>query len=155
MSSNGRKARFERVNRGSSPRIGTIVFLLAFQAQAQCAPDTIERRVVLEHEGTPGIWFPLAVAKCIASDLSDLRFQRSHSALVIEKSKLQDEALKLQAEELRLETEKSAVLEKTSAAMAKKIEQLTPSWYEHPVLLLGIGAVAGALAVTTIFVVTR
>ena len=129
--------------------------LVSFGARAQCAPDTIERRVVLEHEGTPGIWFPLAVAKCIAADLSDLRFQRSHSALVIEKSKLQDEALKLQAEELRLETEKSAVLEKTSAAMAKKIEQLTPSWYEHPVLLLGLGAVAGALAVTTIFVVTR
>lgn len=129
--------------------------LLSFGARAQCAPDTIERRVVLEHEGNPGIWFPLAVAKCIASDLADLRFQRSHSALVIEKSKLQAEALKLQAEELSLETEKNAVLEKASAQMVKRIEQLTPAWYEHPAFLLSVGVLSGALATTAILLVTK
>lgn len=123
-----------------------IFALLSRLASAECAPEELNRRAIVAHDGTEGIWFPIPVAKCILLDLSSLPYLKRENELVLQRSKLLQDAVTLAKEETKLESEKSFALNAANEVLTKKVISMSPSWFEHPLFLLSVGAAAGIIS---------
>lgn len=132
-------------------RFALASFFVASMARCECVPEEVNRRAIVQHDGSDGIWFPIPVAKCILSDLTAYRSLIKENALVLSKVDLLKEAVKLNQEETKLESEKAFALERANEVLQKKVQELTPAWYEHPGLLLTAGIVFGSLGAIAIF----
>lgn len=112
---------------------------------APCAPSVTSRRAVLEHDGEPGIWFQLDVARCMLGRLSALPLYAQRVTLLQGRLTLDDERSALVDREVSLaeEGEQQAVDALDAAIRARqRAEDARDAWYRSPALWFALGVVA-------------
>lgn len=110
-----------------------------------CAPDITEnRRAVREHNGSPGIWFHIEVARCMLTRLTETALYMRRISMLEERLQLSDERLELQQRVTSLaEQEAEQVSGALDAAIgrAREAEESRDAWYRHPALWAAVGVV--------------
>jgi len=99
--------------------------------------------VALEHDGQPGVWFPLPEARLV------LQHEMERVDL-LERVRLTSEALDLAGAEIRILRSSVAVTDALRESLARAREQAREAraWYRDPLLWGGVGFVAGTVLVT-------
>lgn len=138
-----------------------VVMVLAAQCQAHaqelpplseltapCAPDVEPRRALLDHEGSPGIWFHRDVAQCLLTRLRLLPEYGRAVELLEARVRLSDERYALRLREVELASQEAAqaraVIE-GAMRRARAAEEDRGAWWRHPALWLAVGVIiAGA-----------
>ncbi|HUX79421.1 MAG TPA: hypothetical protein VMW10_06735 [Alphaproteobacteria bacterium] len=114
--------------------------------------------VALVHRGKNGIWFPIAMANDILSELKHCDLSAIEFHLQEEKLHLLDSQLKLKDRRIqdlysaislskKLEDKMQATIDLAESSRhrsdeaARRAEEAKNAWYRHPVLWLGVGVV--------------
>ena len=134
-----------------APTAFFLVFVVAVRAcpahaQEACAPNVVLRRAPLEHQGHPGVWFDLEVARCMLGDLSELEAVRTQARLLEQRATLRDEQAASLREAVRLgDLALGSVMQAVQAAegRAARAETALDSPLRSPWLWLGVGTAAG------------
>ena len=110
-----------------------------------CAPEVAPpRNLVLEHEGTQGIWFQLEIARCMVGRLAMLPLYAQRVNLLEQRLQLSNERHQLMQRQVRLaeEGEEQAVgaLE-ASVRRTREAEESRDAWWRSPILWVIVGAV--------------
>jgi hypothetical protein len=112
--------------------------LLAAPVRAQTAPDT----QLLEVGGQKGMWFPMAKAKQLLSDVSELPKIKDQLALIEKRLELEKSRSELLDRNVKT-VEQIAVNWKTTAEGQAKLLANKDPWWRHPYLWTAVGLVVG------------
>lgn len=125
-----------------------------------CAPEIPEpeRRAVISHQGQPGLWFHVDVARCMAERLTVL-------PLYAERVRLLEQALELRDHRHSLMLRQVDVLEQseriaidalaTAERRARESEERASRWHRHPALWFIVGVAATIGAQVGVYYLTR
>lgn len=120
----------------------------------ECAPDYDgPRRVVMDHDGQPGVWVAAPVMNCMVRDLRELPLLHERVRLLDQRLELRDEQVAdlRRAVELGIEAEGRLVESIEQAVAARRAaEERVDVWWRSPTLWLSVGVVltAGLVALT-------
>jgi hypothetical protein len=115
---------------------------------APCAPEVMQRRAALTHDGQPGVWFHEAVARCMLADLQELGFLRERLVLFeqdqsLRNAQIGDLRAALAASRGISDAAEEAIT--ASSRRAERAEEARDAWYRQPVLWFVLGAAASVL----------
>lgn len=124
----------------------SILTTLPLQAFAEeCAPEYDgPRRVTMDHEGRPGLWLAMPVARCVLEQLQEYPLLLQRVSLLEERLQLRDDQVTRLREvvDLAERGEQEAV-----AAMERAIERAVAAedrstvWWRSPAFWVAVGAV--------------
>lgn len=120
----------------------------------ECAPDyNGPRRVVMDHDGRPGVWVAEPVMNCMVRDLRELQLLRSRVTLLDERLELRDGQVETLRRAVELGQQAEARLTEAierAVAARRAAEERVDVWWRSPTLWLAVGAVvtAGLVALT-------
>lgn len=129
--------KFSRPSRSWATSFALVVVLVAMPARAQ-TPDT----QLLEVQGQKGMWFPMAKAKQLLSDVSELPKIRDQLALIEKRLELEKTRTDLLDRNVKT-VEQIAVSWKTTAEAQAKLLANKDPWWRHPYLWTAVGLVVG------------
>ena len=122
-----------------------------------CAPEVTLRRAEVVHQGNPGIWFDVRVARCMVGDLETLPLYRDRVRLLDEQLEIRSEQVDALREAVQAATEAGRRLDATlmqAESAAAQARAALHAWHRSPWLWFAIGAVSViAIAVTTLLLV--
>lgn len=115
-----------------------------------CAPEVSVRRASVSHEGEPGIWFQMDVARCMLGRLAALPLYAQRVSLLEQRLQLSDERHLILRDALdigaSIETRYDLALQ-DAITRAREAEEAADKWYRSPTLWLVLGAVVGGALV--------
>lgn len=113
--------------------------------EAPCAPETTENRsTVLSVNGSSGVWFHQAVARCILTRLQTLPLLITRVRLLEERLVISSERHTLRGRQVALAVdEASQARDALEAAIreARAEREASQRWYRHPAFWLSVGVV--------------
>lgn len=122
--------------------------------EGRCAPDVSEHRsLLLEHEQQAGMWFHMAVARCMLTRLQSLPLYAERVSLLEQRLELSDERTELLRRQVHLaeegERQALSVLEasekraRTAEERAERERKLRWLWFSVGVVMVGaLGALS-------------
>ena len=146
------------------PRVGLALLLIASlpgvgRAQEPCAPDVQVRRAAVTYEGHEGLWFDLAVARCLLQQtrlVPELQLEvQLYEQRAIAASSL--EAL-LRRQLVLAGQESDTARASLDAAVAARDEAISArdAWYRSPILWTVVGmAISGALVALSAYALNQ
>jgi hypothetical protein len=121
------------------------------QDLSQCAPDYQGvRRVQLEHDGQPGMWFAMPVTRCILRYVLKLESLQPRVGLLEQRLSIRDAQVELVREALTLSIDaEGRAIEALEAAERgrRRVEERLDAWWRSPYLWVGVGLVVGVATV--------
>ncbi len=121
--------------------------LLVFASVAEAQPQSR----LLEVDGEPGMWFPIATARRMLADLGEMPLLRRQITLLEDRLELKVEAIALLAQNIELTEEQAAHWRRALEAALKRADR-KPGFFETPSFTFVMGFIsAGAFSIAMVY----
>lgn len=109
---------------------------------ALAAPAWGQESQLLEHQGQKGMWFPMAKARQLLTDVSELSKVKAALELIEKRLELEKTRSGLLTQNVKTVEEIAANWKSTAESQAKLLSDKQP-WWRHPYLWTAVGLVVG------------